>query len=90
MPKKLKDREKILADYLAGVKVEVIAMTYGCSITTPSSIAKSMGVKTRKTRSDTLFKDVARTAKSHGIQFAAELHGVCISYVYRCIKKAAG
>lgn len=90
MPKKLQNREAILADYVAGVKVEVIAMTYGCSITTPSSIAKSLGIKTRKTRSDTLFKDVARTAKSHGVKFAAELHCVTLAYAYKCIKKAAG
>ena len=90
MAKILQNREAILADYLADVKVEVIAMVHGCDKSTPSSIAKAMGYPTRTKRSQTLYKEVAATAKAFGVDFARELHKVSLSYVYRCMKKAAG
>lgn len=90
MPKKLQNRDAILADYLAGVKVEVIAMVHGCEKSTPSYLAKAAGYPTRHKRSKTLYQDVAATAKAFGVKFASELHKVDLSYAYKCMKKAAG
>jgi hypothetical protein len=82
-----KRNKKVVSDYRSGKLVREIANTHEISTKTVYKVLNKMR---EPLRTSLFHAEVAATAKAFGVDFARELHKVSLSYVYRCMKKAAG